>query len=70
MRPAEVTPAVLASCGSARREINRKRASLVTPEIWRGGGAVRRGTGCTEEEERRFAFLGPAGFFFLCAGGE
>lgn len=59
MRPAEVTPAVLASCGSVKQEINRKSASPVTPEICRGVGAVRRGTGLGSRryEEQRRALL-------------
>lgn len=36
---------MLASCGSVKWEINRKCASLVTPEICRGVGVERRGTG-------------------------
>lgn len=32
--------AVQASCSSVEREINRERASLVTPEICRGFGAA------------------------------
>lgn len=71
MRPAEVTPAVVASCGSVKQEINRKSALPVTPEICRGVGAVRQGTGLgsRRDEEQRRALLGVSVticfFFFL-----
>lgn len=78
MRPAEVTPAVLASCSSVKREINRKRALPVTPEIRRGVGAVHQGTGLggRRDEERWRMLLGVSVticFFsalFSCAGGK
>lgn len=55
MRPAEVTPVVLASRGSVRREINRKCASLVTPEMCRGAAG--------EMRESRETMLGFFVFF-------
>lgn len=61
MRPAEVRPAVLASCGSLKREINRKCASLVTPEICRStaGDRPRR------QERLRLVLLQPSVFLLL-----
>lgn len=52
VRPAEVTPAVLASCGSVRQEINRKSASLVTREICRGVGEYAGGSASAAGEMR------------------
>lgn len=61
MHPAEVTPVVLASLGSVKREINRKCASLVTLEMCRGIG-VGRGGAAREMRKSGETMLG---FFFL-----